>query len=195
MRPCRRYSGYRTMTDSLHSLEPYGANPSRNQLPFAWEFIPSGVPPVGTSRFRSRRKFPLGCYDESQAGRLVRASCLARQVGHSLAVLPDEAWAPTEAGQVASNSPRGAFLRVVDHWYPHGFKTARGGDGSLHMFVRKSQSGSVNRKNTGYFKNPSSSKRRYLSQSTQLSIIVPFSKRSICTPVQFTCLPVVGCPS
>ena len=154
MRPCRRYSGYRTMTDSLHSLEPYGADPSRNQLPFVWEFIPSGVPPVGTSRFRSRRNFPLGCCDESQAGCLGRASCLARHVGHSPAILPEEAWAPTEAGQVATNSPRSAFLRVVDHWYPHGFKTARGGDGSLQMFVRKSQSGSINRKNHWLFQKP-----------------------------------------
>ena len=154
MRPCRRYSGYRTMTDSLHSLEPYGANQSRNQLPFVWEFIPSGVPPVGTSRFRSHRNFPLGCSDESQAGSLVRASCLGRQVGHPPAILPDAAWASSEAGQVASNNPRGAFLRVVDHLCPHGFKTARGGDGSLHMFVRRSQTGSINRKNHWLLQKP-----------------------------------------
>lgn len=79
---------------------------------------------------------------------------LGRQVGHPPAILPDEAWAPSEAGQVASNNPRGAFLRVVDHLCPHGFKTARGGDGSLHMFVRRSQTGSINRKNHWLFQKP-----------------------------------------
>jgi hypothetical protein len=46
-----------------------------------------------------------------------------------------------------------------------------------------------------YFSRPSPSNKLYLSQLTQLSTILPSSKRSIETPVQVTVFPDGACPT